>query len=135
MEKRALGKGLNQLMGGQAVAGRPSAPAPAAVPASPVTSDSKVTPVDFGRGLTTLVAARPAEKEAPEKARLLLPAWFFFTADLLLLAYTVAICLDAGGPLEAGEIAFAAVSTTLGVALGILGVLRVAENNPAKDGA
>ena len=44
--------------------------------------------------------------------------------DALLLAYTVAICADADGPMQTGEILFASVSTTLGALLAILGVIR-----------
>jgi hypothetical protein len=114
MAKPALGKGLNQLMSGQTAARKPSAPDAA----------DKVTPVDFGRGMSTLVT--PPAVETPESvpARVLLPPWFFFAADALLLAYTVAICLDAGGPLQTGEILFAFTSTTLGALLAILGVMR-----------
>ena len=115
MAKPALGKGLNQLMGGQKVARKPAAPGSAA---------EKVTAVDFGRGLNTLVTPSTPEVPASTKPRFLLPAWFFFAADLLLLAYTVAICADAGGPLQFGEILFALASTTLGALLGIAGVLR-----------
>src|SRR5205809_1673330 len=112
MEKRALGKGLGQLMSGQSVARKPSSPAGPADSVSP-----KVTPVDFGRGLNALVSTRPAEKEAPAKPAFLLPAWYFFSADLLLLAYTIAICADSDAPLQTGEILFAAGATTFGALL------------------
>jgi hypothetical protein len=114
MAKPALGKGLNQLMSGQAAARKPAPP----------DAGEKVTAVDFGRGMSTLVSP-PAIESAEETAgRVLLPSWFFFVADALLLAYTVAICLDAGGPLQTGDILFAFVSTTLGALLAIMGVLR-----------
>jgi hypothetical protein len=114
MAKPALGKGLNQLMSGQTAVRKPSIPDPA----------DKVTSVDFGRGMSTLVAPPTVETPEPVAPRVLLPAWFFYVADALLLAYTVAICLDAGGPMQAGEILFAFTSTTLGALLAILGVIR-----------
>jgi hypothetical protein len=114
MAKPALGKGLNQLMSGQSAARKPVSSDPA----------EKVTAVDFGRGMTTLVSPPAVEPQEPEAARTLLPPWFFFAADILLLAYTIAICLDAGGPMETGEILFAFASTTLAALLGIMGVIR-----------
>src|SRR4051812_43626294 len=117
MAKPALGRGLNQLMGGQTVARKK--------PPGPDSASEKVTAVDFGRGLNTLVRPSPAEIPDSPKPRFLLPAWFFFVADVLLLAYTVAICADAGGPLQTGEILFALASTTLGALLGIAGIHRV----------
>src|SRR5262245_57547605 len=114
MAKPALGKGLNQLMGGQSAARKPAPP----------DAGEKVTAVDFGRGMSTLVCPPAVENAEVAAPRMLLPPWFFFAADALLLAYTVAICLDAGGPLETGEILFAFVSTTLGALLAIMGVLR-----------
>ena|SRR5436190_21344539 len=114
MAKPGLGKGLNQLMSGQTAARKPSAPETA----------DKVTAVDFGRGMSTLVAPRAIETPESVAPRVLLPPWFFFAADALLLAYTVAICADADGPMQTGEILFASVSTTLGALLAILGVIR-----------
>ncbi len=119
MANRGLGRGLNQLMSGQKVAHKSGA---AAHP-----THEKVTPVDFGRGLNSLVAPLAAETPETPVARLLLPAWFFFAADLLLLAYTVAISLAAAGPLDFGEVLFAFVSTSLGAILAILGVHRIRE--------
>jgi hypothetical protein len=119
MGKPALGKGLGELMSGQRAPVRK--PSPAALPPA-----DKVTPVDFGRGLNTLVTASAKEKPEPVPPRVLLPPWFFFAADALLLAYTVAICLDAGDTMQTGEIFFAASSVSLGALLGIMGVMRSA---------
>lgn len=87
---------------------------------------------EIGRGLNTLLSAKepPAAIDpaaapaasAPPKA--LLPTWFFFAADLLLLAYAVAICFDAPKPMDLGAILFCAVSVGTGALLGIAGVLR-----------
>ena len=114
MGKPALGKGLNQLMGGQSAARKPGS----------TDAVEKVTAVDFGRGMNTLVSPPAVEAQEAAASRVLLPPWFFFAADALLLAYTVAICLDAGGPMETGEILFALASTTLAAFLGIMGVMR-----------
>ena len=116
MGKSALGKGLGQLMGGQKPASKS--------PPVEATSAGKVTQVDFGRGLSTLVTPQAQDKPQPQRPRVLLPPWFFFSADLLLLAYTVTVCLDSGRPMQTGEILFAATSITLGALLGIMGIRR-----------
>src|SRR5262245_57236036 len=115
MAKPGLGKGLNQLMKGQSAVRKRTSPEIAA---------EKVTRVDFGRGLNTLVSAGVTEPAHSTKDRVLLPTWFFFLADLLLLAFTVAICFDAGGPLQPGEIVFALAATSLGALLAIAGVFK-----------
>lgn len=118
MSKPGLGKGLGELMNGDQVAGqkpgvRPSAPS------------EEVSDTGFGRGLNTLVSAK-ADSDSAGKVKIkhLLPAWFFFSADLLLLSYTIAITLDATRPFHFGTICFCAASVGLGCALGIAGVLR-----------
>jgi len=115
MAKPALGKGLNQLMSGQSAVRKPSSPESAA---------EKVTPVDFGRGLDALVSASAAEPTPSPTNRILLPAWFFFAADILLLAFTVALCFNAERPLQPGEIVFALAASTVGALLAIAGVLK-----------
>jgi len=119
MAKPALGKGLGQLMTGQPAVGKAQAEIPAGS-----TLPGKVTPVDFGRGLNTLVgtATAPAVEEAPQ-AKEPIPAWFYFAADILLLAYTVAITFDAQ-PFDWGSMLFCAVSVSAGALLGVAGVLR-----------
>ena len=108
MMKPGLGKGLGRLMNGDQVAGR----APAAS--------------EMGRGLNTLIAVQPPAKEPPVQPRKpLLPAWFFFAADLLLLAYAVAIFFAAPKPIDLGSLLFCGVSVALGAVLAIVGVLRV----------
>jgi hypothetical protein len=124
MAKRALGKGLGQLMSGQSVARKPAAPA--TVPETAPTP--KVTPVDFGRGMNTLVGTRAPENETPEQAAPLLPSWFFFAADVLLLAFTVVIWANTDGAIGIGEVLFAVTSTLLGALLAIAGVVRAANS-------
>jgi hypothetical protein len=127
MGKPALGKGLGELMAGQ----RP--PATGSQPAGQPVVTGKVTPVDFGRGLSTLVAPGPNQKTAESAPPLpLLPVWFFFAADVLLLAFTLAICLDAGEVMEFGELLFALASTAVAAFLGIVGVLRGGAANAVK---
>ena len=103
--KPGLGKGLGKLLNGDHVAGQEPKSAP------------------MGRGLTKLVVNPPPPVPA-EEIKPLLPAWFFFAADLLLLAFTVAITFDAPKPMDFGTIAFCAAAITVGATLGIAGVLR-----------
>lgn len=119
MSKPGLGKGLGDLMNGDQVAGKESsAPRPK--------TESGSRAVGLGRGLNTLVATPPTG-EASEKTKQGLPAWFFFAADILLLAYTVGITFDAAQSFDSGTMLFCAVSIGLGCVMGILGVLRVAK--------
>lgn len=126
MSKSSLGKGLGDLMNGDQVAGKPRV-----VSASASTSTITTTSagdVAFGRGLTTLVSGQRADsEEAKPKARQLLPPWFFFAADVLLLGYVVAIVFDAPRPFDFGTVIFCAVSVTLGCALALIGVVRSRE--------
>ncbi len=127
MSKSSLGKGLGDLMNGDQVAGKPRV-----VSASASTSTITTTSagdVAFGRGLTTLVSGQRAgnSEEAKPKARQLLPPWFFFAADVLLLGYVVAIVFDAPRPFDFGTVIFCAVSVTLGCALALIGVVRSRE--------
>ena len=114
MLKPGLGKGLGDLMKGDQVAGK--ARSPESVP--------EPTP-NFGRGLKTLIKPdqRALEPEISPK-RSLLPVWFYFAADLLLLAYTVAIAFDASRPFDVGTIVFCVVSVAFGALLAIAGVLQ-----------
>ena len=112
MLKPGLGKGLGELMQGDQVAGKERSSQTAA----PLSSAS------FGRGIKTLVGAGPTQAEPK---RFLLPAWFYFAADLLLLAYTIAITFDAARPFDTGTILFCAVSVTLGAVLATQGLYQV----------
>ena len=117
MLKPGLGKGLDELMRGEDVAGKNGASEVEAPPPKPT----------FGRGLQTLisVAARgPEPVETPVKPPPLMPTWFYFAADVLLLAYTVAIAFDAVRPFDAGTIIFCGTSITLGAVLASMGVLQ-----------
>ena len=108
MLKPGLGKGLGDLMHGDQVAGKKQ--------------DAPARP-EFGRGMQTLVRPHDAEDatSAPAK-RKLIPAWFYFAADLLLLAFTVAITFDATRPFDAGIILFCTISIAAGAILAIIGV-------------
>jgi hypothetical protein len=114
--KPGLGKGLGDLMRGDQVAGKDRSGAPVAEPSA-----------DLGRGLKTLIQADAAVPQSEGAApRSLLPPWFYFAADLLLLAYTVAIALDASRPFEPGTVLFCFVSIALGAMLAIVGVMQAA---------
>jgi hypothetical protein len=113
MLKPGLGKGLGDLMHGDQVAGKKQD-----APAKP----------EFGRGMQTLV--RPEHDAAANSAakRKLIPAWFYFAADLLLLAFTVAITFDATRPFDAGIVLFCAISISVGALLAIVGVCESIAN-------
>ena len=119
MLKPGLGKGLGDLMHGDQVAGkdRPCGSVPA--PGSTA----------LGRGIKTLIhsdsTSPPTDKAPPTRS--LLPAWFYFAADLLLLAFTIAIAFDANRPFDPGTVLFCAVSVSLGTTLAIIGVLQASK--------
>jgi len=114
MAKNGLGKSLGALMEGDAVAGN--------APRRPDLLREK-TGQPPGRGFSTLVAPKPAAVARPAH-RELLPAWFYFAADILLLAYSVAIIFRSPRPLDPGAIGFCAAAITLGAMLGVAGVLK-----------
>jgi hypothetical protein len=113
MLKPGLGKGLGDLMHGDQVAGKKQD-----TPAKP----------EFGRGMQTLVRPHDAEPTSTPAKRKLIPAWFYFAADLLLLAFTVAITFDAARPFDAGIVLFCAVSIMIGAMLAIIGVFQSISN-------
>jgi hypothetical protein len=127
MSKNGLGKRLGDLMNGDQVAGK--ARVVSATASTATTATSTRTETGFGRGLTTLVSARRDgnSEEVKAKKRQLLPAWFFFAADLLLLGYVVVISLDAPRPFDLGMVLFCAVSIALGCALALIGLAQTME--------
>jgi hypothetical protein len=157
MTKHGLGRGLDRLMNGDAVAGRAGAPgkdaaakdAPAAPPARKAQETG--TAVSVGKGLGSLLDAprpkaapqpaptappdgsakpwqRPVQHGAPAPAKAqrkeILPAWFFFAADILLLAFCVAITFDAPKPLGAGLVLFCSATIAFGAVLGVAGAIK-----------
>lgn len=109
MAKPVLGRGLGKLMDGDKVAGQNA-------PITPSEPEPRV-----GRGMGTLLD--PAENpEAPPAS--LLPVWFFFAADLLLLFLTIAVCSASPKPLGFGTILFCVLTVGLGALLAILGLRR-----------
>jgi hypothetical protein len=124
MSKPGLGKGLGDLMHGDQVAGK------SRVVSAASTTTTTSSDVTFGRGLTTLVSApgANADHDSFQKSkRPLLPAWFFFSADILLLGYVVAITFDAPRPFDPGFMIFCAVCVALGCLLACFGAVRAAE--------
>jgi hypothetical protein len=113
MSKPGLGKGLGSLMNGDRVAGGDS-------------KNQAIAKSDLGRGLGTLVAPPSAPEDCPTTAekKHLLPAWFFYAADLLLLSFTVGICIDAPRPMDIGSLVLCAVAVALGACLSTFAVLR-----------
>ena len=113
MLKPGLGKGLGDLMRGDQVAGKDR-----------TLSDNgdRALPM-LGRGMKSLVQPEPEEVIKP-KSPPVLPTWFYFAADVLLLAYTVGITFDAARPFDFGTVLFCAVSILVGAALAIAGVIQ-----------
>lgn len=77
----------------------------------------------LGRGMKSLVQPEP-EEASESKSPPVLPTWFYFAADILLLAFTVAITLDAARPFDFGTVLFCGVSISLGALLAIVGVFQ-----------
>ena len=115
MSKPRLGKGLGQLMNGDGVAGKEASPLP--------------SPTPRGRGFNTLLkdAERPRANVAPpqnvERAPAL-PDWFFFTADLLILGFTVAVVFVSRKPLTPSDVLFCSVAVTVAAILGLVPFVR-----------
>lgn len=106
MAKPALGRGLEHLMKGDAVR------RPGTTPGEPP---------QLSKGLQTL--ARTESSSLPASRKSILPPWFFFAADLLLLAFTVALLLNAPSPIPWQHWLYCFISTTAAGLFGILGVL------------
>lgn len=115
-ESKGLGKRLGNLLKGDKIAG--------------TERDVKSAP-RFGRGMETLLNRREEDSATDEKAsRILLPAWFFFSADLLLLGYTVAVLLDSPRPYSGADLIFCAGAVTVGCVMGLIGVARCDSESP-----
>jgi hypothetical protein len=110
--KPALGKGLDKLMGGDKVAGPSEPSSQPGTPLAPADPQGRL-----GRGVEKLLGQPEAQPKPP-----LLPGWFYFAADLLLLFLTVAICIAAPKPLSLKVVSFCVFSVTLGGALAIIGL-------------
>ena len=111
MSKPALGKNLGQLLNGDAVGGKPM---PGKV----------VSGVQFGRGMDTLVGKPQPEPIASPKKDLL-PAWFYFGADLLILAFVAALTKT---PAEVIAIQYDSYANL--VAMGVIRTPRAALPSP-----
>jgi len=111
-EDKGLGKGLGHLLNGDKVVGVPR--------------HSGARAPKLGRGMETLVSVKEPE-EARDGKKVLLPAWFFFTADLLLFAFTVAILFDAPRPMAGRDILLSAGLVGAGCLLGLLGLAQALE--------
>ena len=83
-------------------------------------ADDKAEAPKLSKGFETLVQKEAAP--VPQK-KILLPGWFFYTADLLLLAFTVAIIFNAPKPLGWSDWLFCIITTGVAGLFGIIGVL------------
>ncbi|MGV3774205.1 MAG: hypothetical protein ACO1QB_14990, partial [Verrucomicrobiales bacterium] len=59
----------------------------------------------------------------------LIPGWFFYGADLLLLLLSFAVAIGSPKPLSFGTVIFCGAAIMLGGALAVIGVLRSAREN------
>lgn len=120
MAKTVLGKGLGELMNG----GKPAGQTPARPLAEPTEGE-----LFGGRGVQTLLTSskeRPSGGgfPAPEPAHeepFSIPAWFFFGADLLLLALALVLVIGPK-PLPTWNVGLALAATVLGCCSAIVGV-------------
>lgn len=110
---KALGKGLGNLLGGDRVAGAASEP---------------VKTPQFGRGMETLLGSSekklPETQTKPARTKALLPAWFYFTADFLLLAFCSAVLFHAPRPFEVSDLVFCAVTVGVACFFGLAGLAQ-----------
>jgi len=109
-EDKGLGKGLGNLLNGDKVIGLPR-PSGARAP-------------KLGRGMETLVSVKEEDKR---RSKLPLPAWFFFTTDLLLLAFTVAVLFDVPRPIAPRDILLAGGLVGFACLLGLIGLAQALE--------
>jgi hypothetical protein len=122
MAKPALGRGLKELMDGDKVAS-------ASPVIAPTTNGSNGSDELFGRGVQSLLkqsdsAVQNAQKPAmvlPDESRFVVPSWFFFGIDLLLLALALALMLGPQ-PLRTWNVVLAFLATGLGCCSAIAGI-------------
>ena len=117
-----MGRGLGTLLGGQKVAG-----SEAEKPAAPEPQES------LSPGVRSLIRgsakdspfAEPAtnanKSAAPEKP--LIPRWYFFAADVLLVATGLLIAFRSRAPLDWKETFFCIGTIVAGCACGIVGAM------------
>lgn len=115
MGKPALGRGLGQLLD----AGK--SPPTFLMPGKPLTSGQPGPGASF--------AAERSLQPKPEAARkgFLLPAWFCFGSDLVLLGFATAIVFVTPAPLPLASVLMAGACTLLGCGMGLLGIAAAAE--------
>ena len=133
MSKSALGRGLGQLMGDKKdPANPPSVEAPSLEPASPASP-----PPAAGPGVGSLLrggrkpgknvfAGTSAESdpgaEKPATPKPVLPPWYFYAADLLLIAFALMVVYKNPWPLKTGPAVLCMAVVALAGVLGAMGV-------------
>lgn len=131
---KALGKGLGNLLAGDRVAGTPNgtpAQTPSASPKAP----------RFGRGMETLIGSSETKlphsnsenlstdsarkkSSTPATRKPLLPSWFYFAADLLLLAFCSAILFNSPRPYTIADLLFCAATVAIACFFGLAGLAQ-----------
>lgn len=131
---KALGKGLGNLLAGDRVAGTPNG-----TPAESPPPSAKAP--RYGRGMETLMgssetklpqsnAENSSKDQAPKASttqparRPLLPSWFYFAADFLLLAFCSAILFNSPRPYAIGDLLFCAATVAIACFFGLAGLAQ-----------
>jgi len=115
MGKPALGRGLGQLLD----VGK--SPPTFLMPGKPLTSGKP------GPSLTVAPERSPQARPEPARKGFLLPAWFCFGSDLVLLGFATAIVFVTPAPLPLSSLLMASACTLLGCGMGLLGVAAAEE--------
>ena len=77
----------------------------------------------LSKGFQTLTRPEAVQPPALPAKKTLLPPWFFFSADLLLLAFTVAIVFNAPKPLAWEDWVFCIITTGVAGVFGLIGLM------------
>lgn len=116
MSKNVLGRGLGSLMAGD----KPAEKQPSA-PDDPSAISPGVESLFRGkRNGDNVFAENSSVEERPAKP--LIPPWYFFVADVLLIAFALVVFYRGSSPLRLTEAAICVGAIVLAAILGVLGV-------------
>jgi len=115
--KPVLGRNLGALLG---KGSRPAAPPEADAPKGTLSGPGMGSLI---RGTRTENAAAPTPASvSPKRAAPLIPRWFLFAADALLLGSVLVVVCRRTGPLTSAEAAFCGIAVGVGCILGIAAI-------------